>query len=102
MRFSALAATALTATLAAASFAGPAGAAETQKSESLGYAITWFQPAFYYSDADCPDGLNDEMDWKAIFQKRGLPATKIAELLEHPNNKEFMHEMVYRGKNGEN
>ena len=100
MRLSVLAATALTASLAATSVA--VAAPKAGGGEVMGYAITWFQPAFYFSDADCPNGLNEEMDWKAIFQKRGMPAAKITELLEHPNDKAFMREIVHRGKNGEN
>lgn len=67
-----------------------------------GFAITWFQPALHYGDGDCPDGVNEEQDWKAVFTKEGKSPAEIEHLLSHPTSPEFGEAELHRGPHGEN
>ena len=75
--------------------AGHAGA------ETRGYAVTWFQPAMYTGDDDCPDGLNKSPDFKAVFAAEGKTAEEIKDLIDHPNSKAFGDAVEKRGPHGE-
>jgi hypothetical protein len=75
--------------------AGHAGA------ETRGYAVTWFQPAMYTGDDDCPDGLNKSPDFKAVFTAEGKTAEQIKDLIDHPNSKAFGDAVEKRGPHGE-
>src|SRR5438309_395834 len=66
-----------------------------------GYAVGWFQPAFYYGDGDCPEGLNPEIDWKAVFVAEGKTPEQVAELIAHPLSPDYMKAAIYRGPHGE-
>ena len=81
---------------AAGLFATAASAAETR-----GFAISWFQPAYYVGDDDCPNGVSKEMDWKALFEKQGKTPEQIKALFEHPLSPEFRHAALDRGPHGE-
>jgi len=70
--------------------------------EAKGYAVTWFQPAMYTGDDDCPDGLNKSPDFKAIFAAEGKTPEQIKDLIDHPNSKEFANAVINRGPHGEN
>jgi len=82
----------------AAAVCGRAAAADGVR----GFAVSWFQPAFHYGDGDCPDGLNGEIDWKAVFAQEGKSAEEIADLIAHPNSAAFMKAAINRGPHGEN
>src|SRR5277367_6973431 len=69
--------------------------------EAKGYAVTWFQPAMFTGDDDCPDGLNKSPDFKAIFAAEGKTAEQIKNLIDHPNSKEFLDAVENRGPHGE-
>ena len=75
----------------------PASAGETR-----GFAVSWFQPAMYFGDGDCPDGTNASEDFKAILEKKGLAPDVVKTLLDHPNSPEFAKEILNRGPHGEN
>ena len=48
--------------------------------ETRGFAISWFQPAYYVGDDDCPNGVSKERDWKALFliaRVRPAPSTNV-------------------------
>ena len=81
---------------ASLAFAGHAWAGEAK-----GYAITWFQPAMYTGDDDCPDGLNKSPDFKAVFAGEGKTTEEIKNLIDHPNSKEFADAVEKRGPHGE-
>lgn len=70
--------------------------------ETRGWAVTWFQPAMYTADDDCPDGLNKSPDFKAIFAAEGKTAEQIKDLIDHPNTPEFAQAVINRGPHGEN
>lgn len=70
--------------------------------ETRGFAISWFQPAYYPGDEDCPDGVTQEIDWKAVFAKEGKSPQEIAALFEHPLSPEFQKAALNRGPHGEN
>ncbi len=70
--------------------------------ETRGWAVTWFQPAMYTADDDCPDGLNKSPDFKAVFAGEGKTAEQIKELIDHPNSAEFGQAVINRGPHGEN
>src|SRR5271166_4777729 len=70
--------------------------------ETRGWAVTWFQPAMYTADDDCPDGLNKSPDFKAVFAGEGKTAEQIKELIDHPNSAEFGKAVINRGPHGEN
>jgi hypothetical protein len=70
--------------------------------ETRGYAISWFQPAFYTGDDDCPAGVSSEIDWKAVFAKEGKSSDEIKALFEHPLSPEFQKAVLNRGPHGEN
>src|SRR5271154_7049065 len=78
-------------------FATHAGAGEAK-----GYAVTWFQPAMFTGDDDCPDGLNKSPDFKAVFAAEGKTPEQIKDLIDHPNSKEFAEAVINRGPHGEN
>jgi hypothetical protein len=80
---------------ASLAFAAHAGAGEAK-----GYAVTWFQPAMFTGDDDCPDGLNKSPDFKAIFAAEGKTAEQIKNLIDHPNSKEFADAVEKRGPHG--
>ena len=63
--------------------------ANASAGEAKGFAVTWFQPAMYTADDDCPDGLNKSPDFKAIFAAEGKTPEQIKDLIDHPNSKEF-------------
>src|SRR5579859_8031322 len=86
---------------ASLAFAAHAGAGEAKASEAKGYAVTWFQPAMFTGDDDCPDGLNKSPDFKAIFAGEGKTADEIKNLIDHPNSKEFADAVEKRGPHGE-
>jgi hypothetical protein len=81
---------------ASMAFAAHAGAGEAK-----GYAVTWFQPAMFTGDDDCPDGLNKSPDFKAVFTAEGKTAEEIKNLIDHPNSKEFADAVEKRGPHGE-
>ena len=70
--------------------------------ETRGYAISWFQPAIYSGEDDCPTGVNQELDWKAVFAKEGKTAEEIKALFDHPDSLAFHQAMMNRGPHGEN
>jgi hypothetical protein len=70
--------------------------------ETRGFAVTWFQPAMYTGDDDCPDGLNKSPDFAAIFAAEGKTPEQIKELIDHPNTPEFAAAVINRGPHGEN
>jgi len=70
-------------------------------SETRGFAISWFQPAYYVGDDDCPNGVSKERDWKALFTAQGMTPDQIKALFEHPLSKEFRHAALERGAHGE-
>jgi hypothetical protein len=70
--------------------------------EAQGFAVSWFQPDFYYGDGDCPDGVNPEIDWKAVFLLEGKSAEEIARLIAHPNSLDYRNAAINRGPHGEN
>ena len=82
--------------------AGTAIPAHAAPGATMGFAITWFQPALHYGDGDCPEGVNDEQDWKAVFRKEGRSPAEIANLLSHPVSPEFADAELHRGPHGEN
>jgi len=82
--------------------ASSAAAEAPAAGKTMGFAITWFQPALRYGDGDCPDGVNEELDWKAIFTKQGRSPAEIQNLLDHPVSPEFMEAELHRGPHGEN
>src|SRR5438128_1061281 len=92
-------ATALIAGAAAITVAAGTAAAETR-----GYAISWFQPAYYYGDGDCPEGLQAEMDFKALFESQGKTPEEIKDLLGafKMTNPKFKDSVLFRGVNGAN
>ena len=69
--------------------------------ETKGYVISWFQPAYYAGDDDCPNGVSQELDWKQIFTKEGKTPAEIQALFEHPQSPEFIKAMMHRGPHGE-
>ena len=69
--------------------------------ETRGFAISWFQPAYYVGDDDCPNGVSKERDWKALFTAQGKTPEEIKALFEHPLSKEFRHAALERGTHGE-
>jgi hypothetical protein len=76
--------------------------AQASAGEARGFAVTWFQPAMYTGDDDCPDGLNKSPDFKTIFAAEGKTPEQIKELIDHPNSKEFAQAVINRGPHGEN
>lgn len=86
-------------TLAATSALALSG---TAGAETRGWAVTWFQPAMYTGDDDCPDGLNKSPDFKAVFASEGKTPEQIKELIDHPNTPEFGKAVINRGPHGEN
>jgi hypothetical protein len=70
--------------------------------ETKGYAISWFQPAYYTGDDDCPAGVSQEIDWKEVFSKEGKSPDEIKALFEHPLSPEFQKAALNRGPHGEN
>jgi len=86
----------LAAATALAGMSATAAAGETR-----GFAISWFQPAYYVGDDDCPNGVSKEMDWKAVFEKQGKTPEQIKALFEHPLSPEFRHAALDRGPHGE-
>ena len=70
--------------------------------ETRGWAVTWFQPAMYSGDDDCPDGINKSPDPKAVFAAEGKNAEQIKDLIDHPNTREFAEAYINRGPHGEN
>jgi hypothetical protein len=87
----------LAAATAAVGLCGTAASA----AETKGFAISWFQPAYYVGDDDCPGGVSKEMDWKAMFEKQGKTPEQIKALFEHPLSPEFRHAALDRGPHGE-
>jgi hypothetical protein len=78
------------------------GAQPVAASQSLGFAVSWFGPAFNSSDTDCAGGPNEELKWEEILTKRGLPQKRIRELVDDPANaQKFLQEVLHRGRNGE-
>jgi hypothetical protein len=77
-------------------------AAGTAFAETRGFAVTWFQPAMYTGDDDCPDGLNKSPDFKAIFAAEGKTPEQIKDLIDHPNTPAFAEAVINRGPHGEN
>jgi hypothetical protein len=71
-------------------------------SETRGFAVTWFQPAMYTGDDDCPDGLNTSPDFKAVFAAEGKTPDEIKALIDHPTSAEFAQAVINRGPHGEN
>ena len=88
--------------LTAVSAAGVLAMGAHASAETRGYAVTWFQPAMYTGDDDCPDGLNKSPDFAAIFKAEGKTAEQIKDLIDHPNSKEFGLAVINRGPHGEN
>ncbi|HTJ64334.1 MAG TPA: hypothetical protein VL899_11035 [Alphaproteobacteria bacterium] len=88
--------------LTAVSVAGVLAMGAQALAETRGYAVTWFQPAMYTGDDDCPDGLNKSPDFAAIFKAEGKTAEQIKDLIDHPNSKEFGLAVINRGPHGEN
>jgi hypothetical protein len=72
------------------------------RAETRGFAVTWFQPAMYTGEDDCPDGLNKSPDFKEIFAAEGKTPEEIAALIAHPNSPEFAQAVINRGPHGEN
>jgi hypothetical protein len=91
--------TCATAVLAAA-IAWPA--VHALAADTKGYAISWFQPAYYTGDDDCPAGVSQEIDWKEVFSKEGKSPAEIKALFEHPLAPEFQKAALNRGPHGEN
>jgi len=82
-----------------ASLTSPASAA----GQTRGYAVSWFQPDFYYGDGDCPDGVNQSIDFKEVFKQEGKTPEQIAELIAHSNvSPDFVSAAIHRGPHGEN
>ncbi len=77
-------------------------AATASAGETRGFAVTWFQPAMYTADDDCPDGLNKSPDFKVVFAQEGKTADEIKNLIDHPNSPEFAKAVIDRGPHGEN
>jgi len=69
--------------------------------ETRGFAVSWFQPAYYVGDDDCPNGVSKERDWKALFTAEGKTPEQIKALFEHPLSKEFQAAALNRGPHGE-
>ena len=90
----------LTSGLAAAAMVGLSATAAVA-GETKGFAISWFQPAYNVGDDDCPNGVSQETDWKAMFEKQGKTAEQIKALFEHPLSPEFRHAAIDRGPHGE-
>ena len=70
--------------------------------ETKGFAVSWFQPAMYFGDGDCPDGTNAAEDFKAIFEKEGFAPDAVKHLIDNPNSPEFAKAVINRGPHGEN
>jgi hypothetical protein len=85
--------------LAAAAIWGAPGSANALGTR--GYAISWFQPAIYSGEDDCPAGVNQEQDWRAVFAKEGKTAEEIKALFDHLDSDAFHQAMVNRGPHGE-
>jgi hypothetical protein len=83
--------------VAALALAGPAQASETR-----GFAITWFMPAMYNGDDDCPKGMQPSIDFKDLFTKQGRSAAEVKDLIDHPISPPFVKALIYRGKDGAN
>jgi hypothetical protein len=87
--------------LAAAAALAGMSAAGASAGETRGFAVSWFQPAYNVGDDDCPNGVSQEMDWKALFAKQGKTPEEIKALFEHPLSDEFRKAALHRGPHGE-
>ena len=63
--------------LAAAGALLAVSATAASAGETRGFAISWFQPAYYVGDDDCPNGVSKERDWKALFAAQGKTPEQI-------------------------
>ncbi len=58
-------------------------------SETRGFVVSWFYPAMYATDADCPEGLNPKVEglFERILKEEGKSPSEIAKLMENiPRN----------------
>lgn len=83
--------------LAAALLAGTAAAAETR-----GFAVTWFMPAMYNGEDDCPKGMQPPIDFKDLFTRQGRSPAEVKSLIDNPISPPFVKALTFRGKDGAN
>ena len=74
----------------------------SQASESRGFAVTWFMPAMYNGEDDCPKGMQPPIDFKDLFTKQGRSPAEVKDLIDHPISPPFVKALIYRGKDGAN